>query len=164
LTTSTSGAIRTLLLFRPYTGKTHQLRVAAKSVGLPLAGDPIYTDNNNNNNNSNMSPPSARTYLHATGLHIPASALRPYLSSSSSPSSDGGGDSYSDHGDLTVWCPPPFEPMAWPDDLVAQAGFRQVLQTLVEKHCDCLPLRELAVAAAEYIAAASASISPTATS
>jgi len=51
---------KTLILFRPYTGRTHQLRVAAKSVGLAIAGDPIYSS-------STMS----RTYLHATGLYIP---------------------------------------------------------------------------------------------
>ena len=126
-------AIRTLLFFRPYTGQTHQLRVAAKSVGLPLAGDPIYKDSNSN---SKMSP-CARTYLHATGLHIPASALSFSLSH----------DESLEHGDLTVWCPPPFESSAWEDNPGAQAGFRQALQTLVEKHCDCPPLLELATSA-----------------
>ncbi len=29
-------------LCRPYTGKTHQIRVALKSVGAPIIGDPIY--------------------------------------------------------------------------------------------------------------------------
>ena len=40
----------TLILFRPYTGRTHQLRVTAKSVGLPLAGDPIYSTSSNTQN------------------------------------------------------------------------------------------------------------------
>ncbi|GAA0786729.1 TIGR01621 family pseudouridine synthase [Marinobacterium sediminicola] len=29
-------------LCRPYTGKTHQIRVALKSVGAPIIGDPVY--------------------------------------------------------------------------------------------------------------------------
>lgn len=34
---------RTLLAFRPETGRTHQLRVhAANGLGLPIAGDPVY--------------------------------------------------------------------------------------------------------------------------
>ena len=34
---------RALILFRPQTGRTHQLRVhAADGLGLPIAGDPIY--------------------------------------------------------------------------------------------------------------------------
>lgn len=31
-----------LYLLRPYTGKTHQLRVAMKSIGAPVLGDSIY--------------------------------------------------------------------------------------------------------------------------
>jgi tRNA pseudouridine32 synthase / 23S rRNA pseudouridine746 synthase len=54
---------KTLILFRPHTGRTHQLRVAAKSVGMPLAGDPLYSDNLQHSLN--------RTYLHATALRIP---------------------------------------------------------------------------------------------
>jgi tRNA pseudouridine32 synthase/23S rRNA pseudouridine746 synthase len=58
----TEGPIKTLLLFRPCTGRTHQLRVAAKSVGLPLAGDPIYSDG--------FAERLPQTCLHATGLHV----------------------------------------------------------------------------------------------
>jgi tRNA pseudouridine32 synthase / 23S rRNA pseudouridine746 synthase len=54
---------KTLILFRPHTGRTHQLRVAAKSVGMPLAGDPLYSDN--------LQHTMDRTYLHATALRIP---------------------------------------------------------------------------------------------
>jgi tRNA pseudouridine32 synthase / 23S rRNA pseudouridine746 synthase len=54
---------KTLILFRPHTGRTHQLRVAAKSVGMPLAGDPLYSDN--------LQHSLDRTYLHATALRIP---------------------------------------------------------------------------------------------
>jgi tRNA pseudouridine32 synthase/23S rRNA pseudouridine746 synthase len=36
--TDPESSLKTMLLMRPYTGKTHQLRVAAKSIGMPLAG------------------------------------------------------------------------------------------------------------------------------
>lgn len=112
-----TNPIRTLILFRPYTGKTHQLRVAAKSVGLPLLGDPIYSDGSCCGSHT-----VSRTYLHATGLHIPSSDMI-------------GVDP------LTVWCPPPFED-AW-DDEESRTGFRDVCQSLVRKHCDCPALLEL---------------------
>lgn len=44
-------------LFRPLTGRTHQLRVAAKSLGSPLMGDAKYKGEK-----------SDRTYLHAWQL------------------------------------------------------------------------------------------------
>ena len=71
---------KTLILFQPMTGKTHQLRVAAKSVGLPLQGDPVYTDGGEDRTGG------SRTYLHATGLHVD-------LESEQS---------------ITIWSPPPF--------------------------------------------------------
>ena len=55
---------KTLILFLPFTGRTHQIRVAAKSVGLPLLGDPVYKDGNSNNG------AAPRTYLHACALHL----------------------------------------------------------------------------------------------
>ncbi len=80
-----NGEKFTLLLFRPYTGKTHQLRVAAKSMGMPLWGDPIYKDGSTEM--SDMLP--NRTYLHASGIVIP-----PLLENPES---------------IVLWCPPPFE-------------------------------------------------------
>lgn len=47
-----------LFLCKPHTGKTHQIRVALKSVGSAIVGDPIY-------NPSNVAD---RGYLHAFGL------------------------------------------------------------------------------------------------
>jgi tRNA pseudouridine32 synthase/23S rRNA pseudouridine746 synthase len=38
----TLGEGRRLYLLRPYTGKTHQIRVAMKSIGVPVLGDRIY--------------------------------------------------------------------------------------------------------------------------
>lgn len=49
--------IRAFLL-KPYTGKTHQLRVALKSLGSPIIGDSLYASQNK----------SDRVYLHAFAL------------------------------------------------------------------------------------------------
>lgn len=47
-----------LFLCKPYTGKTHQIRVALKSIGSAIVGDPIY----------NPASVSDRGYLHAYAL------------------------------------------------------------------------------------------------
>jgi tRNA pseudouridine32 synthase/23S rRNA pseudouridine746 synthase len=53
---------RTLVEFRPETGRTHQIRVhAASGLGAPLLGDPIY--------GSGAGAP--RTMLHAAALTVP---------------------------------------------------------------------------------------------
>ena len=44
-------------LLKPYSGKTHQLRVALKSLGAPIVGDASYAGS-----------PAERTYLHAFAL------------------------------------------------------------------------------------------------
>ncbi|USD40147.1 TIGR01621 family pseudouridine synthase [Vibrio sp. SCSIO 43135] len=49
-----------LFLCKPYTGKTHQIRVALKSVGSGIEGDPIY----------NSASQVDRGYLHAFALRI----------------------------------------------------------------------------------------------
>lgn len=49
-----------LFLLRPRTGKTHQLRVALKSIGAPIIGDPLYHEV--------VEPSPDRTYLHAWAL------------------------------------------------------------------------------------------------
>ena len=76
----------TCILFRPYTGKTHQLRVAAKAMGIPLLGDPIYKDGSSF---SQTPQQQQRTHLHASGISIPPL--------------DG-------HEAIHLWCPPPFFP------------------------------------------------------
>lgn len=49
-----------IFLCKPYTGKTHQIRVALKSVGSAIVGDPIY----------NASSNSDRGYLHAFAIRF----------------------------------------------------------------------------------------------
>lgn len=48
------------IICKPHTGKTHQIRVALKSVGSPICGDPIY----------NTSDKADRGYLHAYALRF----------------------------------------------------------------------------------------------
>lgn len=50
-----------LFLCKPHTGKTHQIRVALKSVGSAIVGDPIY----------NSGSDADRGYLHAFSLCFP---------------------------------------------------------------------------------------------
>ena len=53
---------RRMFIFRPLTGKTHQLRVCAKSLGAPLLGDDVYSG-----------AVAERCYLHACAIRIPES-------------------------------------------------------------------------------------------
>lgn len=50
-----------LFLLKPHTGKTHQIRVALKSIGAPIIGDPLYND-------TWAAARSDRGYLHSYGL------------------------------------------------------------------------------------------------
>ena len=50
-----------LFILKPQTGKTHQLRVAMKSLGSPILGDTLYGKNTENID---------RTYLHAARLQF----------------------------------------------------------------------------------------------
>ena len=96
----------TCILFRPYTGRTHQLRVAAKAMGIALLGDPIYKDGQVYNDDN---PIPARTYLHATGIAIP---------------------SLEDEDPINIWHPPPF------DHLAEKGIFPNVLEKLGKKYRD----------------------------
>ncbi|MCX4025389.1 TIGR01621 family pseudouridine synthase [Endozoicomonas sp. SM1973] len=55
------GGLR-LFLIKPYTGKTHQIRVALKSLGSPIIGDHLYYPNPDKNID--------RSYLHAFALQF----------------------------------------------------------------------------------------------
>ncbi len=52
-----------LYVLWPKTGKTHQIRVAMKSLGAPILGDPLYS-------RYDMARMEDRTYLHAAGLRL----------------------------------------------------------------------------------------------
>lgn len=52
-----------LFLVKPYTGKTHQIRVALKSLGAPIAGDERYA-------NADEARLEERGYLHAYALRF----------------------------------------------------------------------------------------------
>lgn len=55
-----------LFLLRPLTGKTHQLRVALKSIGAPVLGDPRYYRDSN----------ADRCYLHAYAISFDCGGQR----------------------------------------------------------------------------------------
>lgn len=52
-----------LFLLKPHTGKTHQLRVALKSLGAPIVGDSLYGD-------ALQAKKQDRCYLHAYSLQF----------------------------------------------------------------------------------------------
>jgi tRNA pseudouridine32 synthase / 23S rRNA pseudouridine746 synthase len=52
-----------LYLVKPYTGKTHQIRVALKSIGAPVYGDARYA-------NAQEAKQEERGYLHAYALRF----------------------------------------------------------------------------------------------
>jgi tRNA pseudouridine32 synthase/23S rRNA pseudouridine746 synthase len=57
---ASAGAGKRMFLCKPYTGKTHQIRVALKSIGSPIVGDAIYY----------TASQSDRGYLHAYALEF----------------------------------------------------------------------------------------------
>ncbi|MBN2895003.1 MAG: TIGR01621 family pseudouridine synthase [Campylobacterales bacterium] len=66
LTQFVSTALRPherLFLIKPHTGKTHQIRVALKSLGAPIAGDERYAD-------ATEARKEDRGYLHAYALRF----------------------------------------------------------------------------------------------
>ncbi|HTF98765.1 MAG TPA: TIGR01621 family pseudouridine synthase [Cellvibrio sp.] len=52
------GKGKRLFILKPHTGKTHQIRVAMKSLGAPIVGDNLYSGEND----------ADRVYLHAYSL------------------------------------------------------------------------------------------------
>jgi 23S rRNA pseudouridine955/2504/2580 synthase len=66
LTVSRAGHRATWLALRPYTGRTHQLRVHMKAIGHPILGDPKYGDETS----TELSGP-LKLQLHARRLSLP---------------------------------------------------------------------------------------------
>lgn len=68
---------RSLVEFRPETGRTHQIRVhAASGIGIPLLGDPVYTETVPG---AAKNPGAWRTLLHAAGLEVPRTGKPPIV-------------------------------------------------------------------------------------
>ncbi len=125
---------KTAILFRPHTGKTHQLRVAAKSLGIPLLGDARYGGGRVVVGNTGMSASSSiivsslengigsidRTYLHASAIHFTLEG---------------------EH--VTIWSPPPFAHLVSSSNNNGKAEktlLDDVFERMMEKHCDCKPI------------------------
>lgn len=67
---------RALVLFRPETGRTHQIRVhAASGIGIPLLGDPIYGHGGG----------AGRTLLHSSALQLDREGKSPVAAASPLP-------------------------------------------------------------------------------
>ena len=56
-----------LFILRPYTGKTHQLRVALKSISAAVLGDPLY---------HKKGAVADRTYLHSYAIRFKLNGTR----------------------------------------------------------------------------------------
>lgn len=111
---NTDNIPKTAILFQPHTGKTHQLRVAAKSLAIPILGDVRYgggsleilsTGEDKDGYDWN------RTFLHAAAMHFEL-----------------------DNESVTIWCPPLF------DYLFSDKELSEAFVGLLEKHCDCPPI------------------------
>jgi hypothetical protein len=110
-------------MFVPCTGKTHQLRVAAKSMGIALMSDPLYSDKGEKTDEEHFAVKlDSRTMLHASGIHIPPCN--------------------GDDDPISVWCDPPFfEELSiekvkgiehWPEE---GRAFHCAVEKLMTKHC-----------------------------
>ena len=101
---------RTAILFQPITGRTHQLRVASKSEGMPILGDMLYSG-------TATEGTYERAYLHSTALHL---------------------DIDGDIGEVIVISPPPFGSL-WrtqsSDGYDADMAFYNLFVSMMKKHC-----------------------------
>jgi hypothetical protein len=122
-----------VLWMRPYTGRTHQLRVAAKSVGLPLAGDAIYRDRYASTH------PLTTLHLHATALHWPAGNLTLVCPPRFFAAND---DNDTTHGTDNNSLPSQNNPAndTGVDAAAMERTFQALLCDIIEKHCDCEPI------------------------
>lgn len=123
---------KTCLLFRPHTGKTHQLRVAAKSLGLPLLGDPIYSGDAVAGADKGTNVP--RTFLHAAAIHLPLSGFGDKGDPTQRTIAATNPTETSSHDSVTIWCPPPFARHLWEENV--HDDFDQITRKLFDKHCE----------------------------
>jgi len=105
---------KTMMLFRPHTGKTHQLRVAAKSVGMSILGDETYSD-------AVESKCMERAYLHAVGLQVEVN-----------------GENVAIYNPPTSWFV-----TADNDESGESNGMEDALTSLMTKHCDNAEILQL---------------------
>ncbi|KAL7490851.1 hypothetical protein ACHAWT_000919 [Skeletonema menzelii] len=115
--TASSAIPKTAILFQPHTGKTHQLRVAAKSVGLPLLGDGRYgggrvylccsVGNNDDRTTRDTELLFDRTYLHAAAIHFEL-----------------------DGEEVCIYSPPPFGHL-----FSSSSELEDVFVGMMKKHC-----------------------------
>ena len=107
--TASSAIPKTAILFQPHTGKTHQLRVAAKSVGLPILGDGrygggrVYSCCSAGNDDDDFD----RTYLHAAAIHFEL-----------------------DGEEVCIYSPPPFGHL-----FSSSSELEDVFVGMMKKHC-----------------------------
>eukprot|EP00537_Pseudo-nitzschia_pungens_P005748 CAMPEP_0172377210 /NCGR_PEP_ID=MMETSP1060-20121228/68782_2 /TAXON_ID=37318 /ORGANISM="Pseudo-nitzschia pungens, Strain cf. cingulata" /LENGTH=388 /DNA_ID=CAMNT_0013104879 /DNA_START=1 /DNA_END=1170 /DNA_ORIENTATION=- len=115
-----TATAKTVVMFRPYTGRTHQLRVAAKAMGIPLLGDPIYKDGSAGNGIDSDDPWFPGT-IDPTATAKTVVMFRPYTGNgidSDDPWFPGTRTmlhasgihipKFLDHEEINIWCPPTF--------------------------------------------------------
>jgi len=104
---------KTAILFQPHTGKTHQLRVAAKSVGLPLLGDARYGGGrvcvgDDDTTTTTEADYFDRTYLHAAAIQFEI-----------------------DNEEVCIYSPPPFGHL-----FSTSSELDDVFVGMMKKHCE----------------------------
>ena len=111
---------KTAVLFEPHSGKTHQLRVAAKSLAIPILGDLRYGGGclniiHDGDESTERGVDWNRTYLHASAIHFQL-----------------------DEHNISIWSPPECF-----DHLFTGREMTNVFVKLMEKHCDCTPILDV---------------------
>ena len=104
---------KTAIIFQPHTGRTHQLRVAAKSIGIPILGDPNYSDGE-----SISKYPTSRTFLHAIAFHLQLNDEQ-----------------------ISIICPPKFGREIW--NSTEESILDDFIMNLLKKHCNSEPILNL---------------------
>ena len=104
---------KTVIIFQPHTGRTHQLRVAAKSIGIPILGDPNYSDGE-----STSKYATSRTFLHAIAFHLQLNKEQ-----------------------ISIICAPKFGREIW--NVTETSILDDFIMNALKKHCDSEPILHL---------------------